>query len=138
MNPAGAAGPPRRGPPDSHPDERDATPMKQLTPTSRTLFFIGLPPPRGDPPDQRPDGKGATRPPQFSTVQRPPFFIGSGAIRHIARTDLEVRLRNAQRLVDVVDLAQHLVIEVALVVLHDFGDERRADRLAVLVELHIA
>src|SRR5688572_17827793 len=66
----------------------------------------------------------------------PPFPLG--AVRFIPRTDLELRRRSSQRLVDVVDPAQHLVVQVALLVLHHLGDERAADRLTVRVELVLA
>src|SRR5262245_55011655 len=59
-------------------------------------------------------------------------------IRLVARTDLELGRRHAERLVHVVDLLEHAVLEIALRVLHHLGDERRADRLPVRVELHVA
>src|SRR5262245_42454408 len=59
-------------------------------------------------------------------------------IRLVARADLELGGRDAQRLVHVVDLLEHLVVEVALPVLHHLGDEGGADRLPVGVELDVA
>src|SRR5262245_15391779 len=58
--------------------------------------------------------------------------------RDIPRAHLELFLLHAEHLVDVVDPAQHLVEEVPLAVLHHFGDEGRADRLPVGVELDVA
>src|SRR5882672_4578600 len=60
-----------------------------------------------------------------------------GAVRLVARAYLEVLLFHSQHLVDAVHLAQHLVVKVPLRVLHDFGDERRADRLAIAVQFHV-
>src|SRR5437870_2920337 len=59
-------------------------------------------------------------------------------VRLVARTDLELGRRQAERLVHVVDLPEHFVVEIPLRVLHHFRDERRADRLPVRVELHVA
>src|SRR5919109_2922194 len=61
-----------------------------------------------------------------------------GAAWLIPRADLALVLLHAEELVDAVDLAQHLVEQVALLVLHHLGDERGADRLAVRVELDVA
>jgi hypothetical protein len=58
--------------------------------------------------------------------------------RNVARAHLELFLLHAQKLLDVVHLAVDLVEQVALRVLHDFGDEGRADRLAVGVEPDVA
>src|SRR5688572_8053580 len=74
----------------------------------------------------------------WSTRASPPLPPWSGAVRFIPRTDLELRRRGSQRLVDVVDPAQHLVVQVALLVLHHLGDERAADRLPVRVQLVLA
>src|SRR5215471_20408164 len=60
------------------------------------------------------------------------------AVRLVARADLELGGRDAQRLVHVVDLLEHLVVQVALRVLHHLGDEGGADRLPVGVELDVA
>src|SRR5262245_16066511 len=51
----------------------------------------------------------------WRTRASPPPVLG--AVGFIPRTDLEVGGRNAQRLVDVVDPAQDLVVQVALRVL---------------------
>src|SRR5215204_4580815 len=48
------------------------------------------------------------------------------AVRLVARAYLEVLLLHAEHLVDAVHLAQYLVVQVPLRILHDFGDERRA------------
>src|SRR5262245_43095174 len=56
------------------------------------------------------------------------------AVWFIPRTDLELGRRRAEGLVDVVDPAQHLVVQVALRVLDHLGDEGAADGLPVGVE----
>src|SRR5687768_17463830 len=61
-----------------------------------------------------------------------------GAVRFIPRTDLELLGIRPERLIDVVHAAQDLVEQVALLVLHDLGDERAPDRLPVCVQLVLA
>src|SRR5262245_25829309 len=67
-------------------------------------------------------------------------FLGPplGTVRLVARADLELGGRHPQRLVHVVDLPEHLVVQVALRVLRHLGDEGRTDRLPVRVELDVA
>src|SRR5262245_59489413 len=59
-------------------------------------------------------------------------------VRLVAGADLELGGRHPQGLVHVVDLPQHLVVQVALRVLGHLGDEGRPDGLPVLVELDVA
>jgi len=59
---------------------------------------------------------------------RPPLRTG----RLVARADLELGGRQAQRLIHVIDLPEHLVVQVALRVLHYLGDEGGAVARAAL------
>src|SRR5688572_13902343 len=56
----------------------------------------------------------------------------------VPRPDLELLRVGAERLRHVIDLLQHLVVQVALLVLHHLGDKRRADCLTVFIQLDVA
>src|SRR5262245_39730022 len=65
----------------------------------------------------------------------------SRTVGHVARaeTDLvEIGLAHAEALVDARHHLDHLVVEAAVGRLGNLGDERRADRLSVLVQRHLA
>src|SRR5262245_8526816 len=79
---------------------------------------------------------GPSRPVRPSRASRPSRTVG-----HVARAEadlVEVRLAHAEALIDARHHLDDLVEEGAVGALGDLGDERRADRLAVLVERHLA